>query len=288
MVYRAKQTQGFTLIELSIVLTILSILLGVGLGIGTTQIVLVKQKETKRRMEVINRAIENYVEIYHRLPCPADITDQLTDSVNFGKERSQNYDNKPYACDDSGAGVFRTVGADPSDNLDPDNKVVWGMLPVATLQLPDYMAFDGWGRRFVYAMDEVTTVPESLNEAGPDPLFDNNTYRGGIRIGTVGGNKVLANDLVADPKAPLENVGAIVMVLSYGEDGHGAWFKQGGTARNVADSPDAIDLVNCHCDAAGTMNSTENYFISVADAHNDVAMNRQDYMTHFSLFHFAK
>ena len=52
--------QGFTLLELSIVLTILAILIGGGLVIGTAQLEQSKVATTKERLDTIEIILENF------------------------------------------------------------------------------------------------------------------------------------------------------------------------------------------------------------------------------------
>jgi hypothetical protein len=93
--------------------------------------------DTENKMVAIQKALLDYRNAMNRIPCPADITPALT-SGNFGIE---------------GATAGTCTGGTPAANFSSGNNVQ-GMVPTKTLRLPDDYAFDGWGRRIMYAVDK--------------------------------------------------------------------------------------------------------------------------------------
>lgn len=122
-----KKTQGFTLLEMSIVLTLIGVLTSGGMMAGLAFIQKRQEDVTKARMEVIHSAIYSLILKEGRLPCPADRT-FATSNASYGVEQ---------AC----ASVAHS------------GNTAWGSVPTRTLSLPDEYMYDGWGRRFTYFVD---------------------------------------------------------------------------------------------------------------------------------------
>src|SRR6478735_1969862 len=79
-----RGNKGFTLIELSIVLVVVGIMLYMGLSVGSIQLEAAKVKQTKDKLDKIEKAVQLYYETNGRLPCPANGTLAVTDA-SFGK-----------------------------------------------------------------------------------------------------------------------------------------------------------------------------------------------------------
>ncbi|MCK5718426.1 MAG: prepilin-type N-terminal cleavage/methylation domain-containing protein, partial [Thiomargarita sp.] len=120
-----KITQGFTLIEISLVLIITGIL------IGSVVIPTVNQYQDQRRIQItkqhlkkIKVALLNFITLHGYLPCPAlDLDDS---DPNFGKAASQ-------------------VNGVCEDYEDSDGYLPWLDLNVSR--------YDGWGNQFRYRVD---------------------------------------------------------------------------------------------------------------------------------------
>ncbi len=71
--YRQKHCacQGFTLVEMAMVLVIVGLLLGGGLTVLSTQIEQQKVKGTERQLEEVKEALIGFALVNGRLPCPA-------------------------------------------------------------------------------------------------------------------------------------------------------------------------------------------------------------------------
>ncbi len=133
---RKNKILGFSLLEMSIVIAIVGMTIGLGI-LSFNQFSRASKTElTKERMKVILRAINDYADKFNRLPCPANGTQAFDDSL-YG------------------------VGSISADVCTNHNSLVadtyFGMVPVNTLNIFPSYAVDGWGNRFSYAV-KVTGV----------------------------------------------------------------------------------------------------------------------------------
>lgn len=119
----AQRLQGFTLVELTIVLVIVGLLLGIAAQRNAAE-----TSEARRQPENIREALLGYAMANGRLPCPAPAT--LPNS-------------------DAGAGVAATP---PCDNAGQH-----GVLPWVTLGMPET---DPCGNRFTYTVSSAFTAPK--------------------------------------------------------------------------------------------------------------------------------
>lgn len=85
--------------------------------------------ETEDKTRSLQDAIQNFVGIHKRYPCPARI-DLAPDASGFGQED---------------CGIDDVSGRDGLD-------VLIGTVPVRTLNVPDSNIVDGYGRRYIYAV----------------------------------------------------------------------------------------------------------------------------------------
>jgi prepilin-type N-terminal cleavage/methylation domain-containing protein len=215
------RSRAFTLIELSIVLLILSVIMGGAMTYLMRRTQQDKLDDTYARMDVIEDAILNFRRANGRLPCPASYSTTLSSST-FGTEAAN-----PGTC--TGAA-----------NLNA-SQVRGGALPTKALNLPDDYEFDGWGRRFDYAVDVRATNTNAFTV----------TY--GIADATVG------EIIVKDASGTTITSKAVVLVMSHGSNGHGAYMADGTGLRFNASVTNTDELENCNCTsaaAAGTVNAT--------------------------------
>jgi prepilin-type N-terminal cleavage/methylation domain-containing protein len=145
---------GFTLLEMSVVLIIITVIVAGGMAMFTGSLQKRQLAETQVKLKAIQQALYSFRLANSRIPCPADVTLAVTDT-NFGVE---------------GATLGTCTGGSPAANFSTGNNVE-GMVPTVTLGLPDEYAFDGWGRRLMYAADARFTatnafITYSINTAG--------------------------------------------------------------------------------------------------------------------------
>jgi len=174
---------GFTLVELAIVLTITSLLLGSYFAIYERSTTTNSERITNQRLDVIEQAVLAY---YHKtgfLPCPAQttVTGALVGSTTNCSAAA------PAGTVDVGAG---------------SDTVRIGAVPTGSLNLENQYFTDGWGNRFGYAIvkDMGTTIRNF------------NNYTSATSVITI----------VDDAGVAYNNgIGAFV-IWSHGADGNGA------------------------------------------------------------------
>jgi prepilin-type N-terminal cleavage/methylation domain-containing protein len=142
---------GFTLVELSIVIIIVSLLMASGLAVGTSMVQQANYIDTKKKLSQIRKSLHDYYIVNGHLPCAARI-DLLPSDANFGR------------AVDCSAGISGTERyGSPLVRI--------GMVPSRTLGLTDRAASDAYGNRIYYA------VTEGLTDAG-----NFSTSTGGITV----------------------------------------------------------------------------------------------------------
>ena len=215
---------GFTLIELSVVLVIISLLTSAGLTLGMAMIERERVTQTNRKLDAIEEALLSYRKSISRLPCPADITQAIT-AANFGVEAAT-----PGTC----------WGGSPAANFrDSVPVVVGGMIPVRSLQLPDDYGFDGWGRRIFY---EVTTAYTGANYFTATSAVTDVTN---AKVQVYSADPTVA----ANEKTNVTIGRGVYGLVSFGKNGYGAWRRNVSsiTDRNFNSSMTALEGYNCNC-----------------------------------------
>jgi hypothetical protein len=211
---------GFSLIQMSIILTVgalilVSVLPGEDAGDYNR-----KAMDTVTKLGKVEQAMKGFAAGNGRLPCPADGQYAVT-TANFGKEAA----NKG-SC----------TGGTPAAPLGPDagtGNVVAGTIPTKSLSLSDEYAFDEWGRRFTYVVDKRatdTTACQTLQNGGTG---------GAIQIKDNSGN--------------LKRT-AMAALVSHGPDGHGAWPASGGNGGLTASQSQAL-RINAYNTDTDTLNN---------------------------------
>ncbi len=143
MTQRRGRADGFTLIELSVVLVIIGLVLGMGLTAMGGWLEGKRREATQDRLDAIVEALVVYASQHRRLPCPADATDAGT--AEAGREQRE---------------------ADESCTDAQQN----GIVPWVTLGLREADALDGWTRLFTYRVDDHPT--EGLTRDGGLDMSD--------------------------------------------------------------------------------------------------------------------
>lgn len=146
---KSKNDQGFTLVEMAIVLLIMGLLLGGGLTVLTGQTEQQRIKDTQRLLEETKEVLIGFAVANGRLPCPASAT-------STGQESFCT--NAAGAC---GAAILSPAPAPAHGRCtNPYN----GFLPAAALGLSPIdaqgYATDAWGiaaNRIRYAVTEANT-----------------------------------------------------------------------------------------------------------------------------------
>lgn len=208
---------GFSLLELSIVLIVIGVVVGMAMTSGLSVLANARQSATIQRMAAIDQALKAYRIAYDRIPCPGDLT--LTpSSTNYGVE-AQNQ----WACTGTPAATNSVNNAAATAVA-----VAEGAVPFVTLGLSGDNMYDGWGQKIRYAVDV------SLTKTGMFTNTPAGATCGPITINDINGNA--------------RSTGAIYALISHGPNGHGGYTRN-GTMLN-AGSANQNELTNCHCTAA--------------------------------------
>jgi prepilin-type N-terminal cleavage/methylation domain-containing protein len=226
--------QGFTLLELSIVLFIIAIVTGMAIQSGVSVVATARLSATQQKMKAIDKALLAYRNATDRLPCPGDLT-IAPGATNYGVEGAT-----PGFC----------TGGTPTPNfrrwLANATYLVEGAVPVTTLGLPNDFMYDGWGNHFNYAVIAPLTALRAFVLTHP-PL-------------------ICTSVTVNDVNGKVRSDGAIYALISHGPNGHGAYSKNGTLVSTG--SVNANELTNCHCNSSGTQQTYSATYVQ-ADPSSD-------------------
>ena len=133
MIINLKSKKAFTLLEISVVILIIGILL-----VGTINFQLTIDKKSKQnitsdKIAEIEKAINEYILVHGKLPCPA--------SINVDKSNAEIRDEDNDEC----------TGYD-SDFV--HDGLIYGSVPTKTLNLTDDYAVDGWNNTISYIISK--------------------------------------------------------------------------------------------------------------------------------------
>jgi prepilin-type N-terminal cleavage/methylation domain-containing protein len=212
---RLRLQPGFTLVELTIVMLIVSILLAGVLMPLSIQMELRRYADTKKTMDLINEALIGFVLANGRLPCPADPT--LADSAGT-------------------AGVERAGGCTTAATQ-------VGVIPWVTLNVPET---DEWGGRFKYRVTlqfadaNGTTVASGTEVPACTPATT--PTQASFALCAWGDMKVQSR---ATNKAPYDmtNLRLPAVFMSHGKNGYGA-YGTNGTLVAAVPAANADETIN--------------------------------------------
>jgi prepilin-type N-terminal cleavage/methylation domain-containing protein len=193
---------GFTLVELTIVLLIVSILLAGVLMPLSIQMELRRYADTKKTMDLINEALIGFVLANGRLPCPADPA--LADGV-------------------VNAGVERPACATAATQF--------GVIPWVTLNVPET---DEWNGRFTYRV--TSGFADAINStAGCAPPAT--PVNASFALCDSGDMKVRSRNTSGTPY-DLTNLALPAVFVSHGKNGYGAYRSNGIQIPRTANTTD--------------------------------------------------
>lgn len=202
MTLHTRKAGGFSLIDLSVLITITALMVAFILESESKESGVKSSKQQLDQFTIIQHAVADYVSAYGYFPCPASPTLPIS-SADFGVGLGTN---------NPGTGCNAT-------NLLTDNEttpVIMGAIPIRELGLPSTLAFDIWGNRILYAVQD-------------DLTRENTTCTD--KTGSI----VILNDLNPS-ESPLNQSNpnfittdaAAYVLMSMGEDGVGAYPNAGG------------------------------------------------------------
>lgn len=200
--------RGFTLVELSIVIIIVSLLMAGGLAVGTSMVEKAAYIDTQKQLQQIRKSLRDFYTVNGHLPCVAPLN-TLPGTDGFGVAIAN--------CSTSAtvpSGTFRQGS--------PAIRV--GMIPTRTLGLSDSAASDQYGSRIVYA------VTEDLTDAS---LFG--AEDGGITVLDKNDNDINSQAAYAIISAGRDRKGSYRYAVSTSE----------AAASDSCGTTGALDIENC-------------------------------------------
>lgn len=217
--------QGFTLIEIAIVIMIIGLIVGTLIPTWLSQTANQRIANTKTGGDTIKSTLISFISRNNRLPCPANGALPVGDP-NYGRETTP-----PGTC--TGAIVAGST--------------VRGIVPWVSLGLSEPTASDAYLRRFSY---QVTTSQTNLVATTLPGMRGTITIHGAapIQLGLAPtGNQVNACSTTAGDNSC--NIASVVAILSHGENGFGAFLPSGAVmpaataAREAENADDDANLV---------------------------------------------
>ena len=221
---------GFSLVELSVVLAVIGLTISGALVIATKKTISDKIEETNYKMDRIERAMDAYLTQNGRLPCVAEGGAAKTHE-DFGWE-----DGVPTVNGANGECV-----KDVSASNFESGSVHYGGVPTKDLKIPDEFMFDGWGRRFSYAVDarfansEATNaLCDGVNDGGAETEFN-------VCFKYADGDPATPIITVEDAAGQNRTTTAVYVLISHGQNGFGAWPNFGGAELTAPTDADELE-----------------------------------------------
>lgn len=192
-----KSADGFTLVEMAVVVVIIAAVLTMGLGAMTSLMSSTSNSETRKREDVIRDALVAYLGANKQLPCP-----DVPNNTAGGADTSG-----VTGTEDRAGGLI--TGSCTSD---------FGVIPYATLGLGKNIAIDSWGNFLSYKVSTAATMPINCPGVTSDWTLSacygaGKTGRFSVREGTTSTYSVYGTNIIA-------------VVISHGPNGLGAYTQQ--------------------------------------------------------------
>jgi prepilin-type N-terminal cleavage/methylation domain-containing protein len=233
--FRVTRRHGFTLLELSVVVAIVALIIGISLSSGIAMLASARQSTTLNKLTIIQQALMSFRTVNNRLPCPASLS-----IVTNPPSLNSSY----YGLEAPDLGSCTGAIWGGAANVQPQNfraaknggvntgTAAEGAVPAVTLGLPNDFMYDGWGNRFRYVVDVSLTVSGAFPATPIAPA-----------CGPI---------IVHDGNGNARSNGAIYALISHGPNGHGAYTQNGAIVNAGSNSVD--ELTNCHCTNTGIAN----------------------------------
>lgn len=148
-----KKEDGFSLIELAVVLAIVGVLVGAAMMLVKPTIQMARLNATRAKLERISDSMAYFVQNYGRLPCPA--------AANPGTEPF----GAPINSGTNGTGVTNSCGT-----TIPNNFI--GIIPFRALGLDEDNAKDAYGNFITYAVSPVLAGLTLIGATAPGEVHE--------------------------------------------------------------------------------------------------------------------
>jgi Tfp pilus assembly protein PilE len=254
--YDATREQGFSLVELAMVLLAVGLLAALFLPATNTLMDNNRRKETRAKLEALESAISRFVMTTKRLPCPAD-GNLAPGNANQGLELS--------------SGGVCTVAALTS-----------GVVPWRTLAVPQSEALDAWGNLVTYRVWGGAGATNSLTLANGMDMSTYDPATAGTVSGWLASRGFRACNLspcavssTAELASKTNGNGVAYFLISHGANKFGAYNTNGTWVATANGSgPGALENINRNNQALRT--TTPDDFYLDADLSENTATYYDD------------
>lgn len=254
---KPTRKSGFSLTELTIVLTILALLLVFALPISSTLLENEKRSVTVKKMDNIQAALVNFVMTNRRLPCPSDGTLQPADS-KYGLEDRDINNGVCVNFQASGVVPWKSIGLSEADASDAwYNKITYRSAYSLTLDAAlDMSNCDSAGT--ATAVPVPPTPPNvslgvcALTCTG---LFNSSSCTSVLNFLVQKGLNV--SDGTHALMSYVANTGAAFVLISHGQNGYGALSASGVYQASAAKGVvGALEQANVNSDGHNMVKNT--------------------------------
>ncbi|MCW5576688.1 MAG: prepilin-type N-terminal cleavage/methylation domain-containing protein, partial [Burkholderiales bacterium] len=245
--------RGFSLIEVAVALFIITLVMGGIIAMVNAMVANRQIESTRTKQEAIKTALISFIARNHRLPCPAipTLADNAIDADTNVREGAEA--RTPGTCD-------KTVGSADATSL-----VVTGVVPWASLGLPQEVALDAYANRLTYQVVKSATALNSKTVSGMIGRISIHSTGPGVPGVPPTGNQI--NDCSAG--APTNPCAAVVVIVSHGKDSYGAYTRSGAWYQFDASIADRDARENADNDA---MFVVKDYSEAPSNPFDDVVM----------------
>ncbi len=221
-----EKANGFTLIELTIVIVVMGVLVSGALAYLTSFELKSQNTSIKQRLDTLKIAIETHIDQFGSLPCPSSLT-ALPGTQAF---------STPTNCEDQTVaigqcaidGAYCIQGGRIKETEDTAIKkpmrVRVGAIPARAINVPYDLTYDSWKNRIVYAVTEELAAKPGAYYQG----------EGGIGIIDESGNSFITPEKTA-----------AYVILSHGIDASGGITLTGGKESRPCPGINTLDGENC-------------------------------------------
>jgi prepilin-type N-terminal cleavage/methylation domain-containing protein len=206
---------AFSLIELAVTITIISVVIAGFLSVTIGSNINNKVKLTRDRINKIYKALGTYVLVNQRIPCPASLEAIKSSDATYGNEGGT-------------AGSCSVTGVYASTT---NSGLIYGMVPVRALLLPNDFAEDGFGNKIVYIVGQQYTSSTTFSSSGT----------------------AMTIQRYANSALTTEASNAIFVIISYGANQYGAFGSKSATQNSAsADTDEKTNAITSLNDSAKT------------------------------------
>ena len=214
--------QAFSLVELSILITVIAIVTSSFLVLAAFASKQEKVKIFKERIDTIYSAIGSFVGTNRRLPCPAALNLSKNEDDAYGVESVSTLATG--GCNAVSGGVFVSTSS---------NNLFYGALPVASLGLQSKDGEDIFGNKLVYIVDQ-----RLATASGSIPDFSSPSFSAiGSAITSI--IQVRKKDFSGNLVDLDSN--AIFVIMSHGENKNGAFPSDSKLSYSAPTDTDELD-----------------------------------------------